>query len=260
MRADKFFAEKFGSRTKAQDALLRGLVLCNGKPVSPKDDLLGSEIFEFVPQEKSFVSNGGFKLERGLTCFNASVNGSVAADLGASTGGFCDCLMQHGAKRVYCVDVGESLLDGRLARDPRVIIMDGTNARSLTKDNFSEQIDVVTADLSFISLRLILPAVHSILGDGGCAFVLFKPQFECEGEGLGKSGILPTFRHRKLLKDFYAFVRNLGFSVIDIVNAPIRPKKNVEYVLFLKKGGSSIAEGEFLDRAAHFERGGPITV
>lgn len=254
MRADKFFSEKFGSRTKAQQALLRGLVLRNGLPVSPKDDVSGDEAFVFLSEEVGFVSNGGFKLERALSCFRASVEGVVAADLGASTGGFCDCLLQHGAKKVYCVDVGKSQLDPRLASDPRVIVMDETNARYLSCASFPEKIDVVTADLSFISLRLILPALSSVLCEEGRAFVLFKPQFECGGMGLGKSGILPVRLHAELLSDFYDFAVGLGLSVRDIVNAPIRPKKNVEYVIFLDRGGFSVGRGRFLELSADLDR------
>ncbi len=254
MRADKFFSAKFGSRTKAQQALSRGLVLCYGKVLSPKDDIDGDEVFEFLTEELYFVSNGGYKLERGLACFHTSIEGAVAADLGASTGGFCDCLLRRGAKKVYCVDVGMSQLDEKLFRDPRVVVMDETNARFLSSESFPEQIDVVTADLSFISLKLIMPSVSSILADGGRAFVLFKPQFECGGKGLGKSGILPLRNHAKLLKEFYTFSVEMGLSIEDIVNAPLRPKKNVEYVLSLKKGGASISEWDFISRSADFER------
>ncbi len=252
MRADKFFAEKYGSRTKAQQALLKGLVLRNGTPISPKSDVNDGMEFTFLAEEKTFVSNGGYKLERAISCFHTSVEGVVAADLGASTGGFCDCLLQHGARKVYCVDVGKNQLDPALLSDPRIAVMDETNARYLTRESFPEEIDVVTADLSFISLRLILPAVGKILGEGGRAYVLFKPQFECEGKGLGKSGILPTHNHAALLKEFYAFLTQLNFSVVDAVNAPIRPQKNVEYVISLQKGGKSLSCREFLDRCSDF--------
>ena len=253
MRADKFFAEKFGSRTKAQQALQRGLVLCGGKPVSPKDDVSSDEEFVFLGRAE-FVSLGGDKLERGLACFHESVEEAICVDLGSSTGGFCDCLLRRGAKKVYCVDVGTSQLAKELAADPRVVVMDETNARYLTRAQFEERIDVVTADLSFISLRLVLPAVFDILGEGGRAFLLFKPQFECGGKGLGKSGILPVSLHKKLLKEFYAFALGMGFSVRDIVNAPVRPKKNLEYVFCLQKGGNSLSEADFLSRAGDFAR------
>ncbi len=254
MRADKFFADKYGSRTKAQQVLMRGLILCRGVPVSPKDDISGEEEFEFLSGGISFVSNGGFKLERGLSCFHESVEGAVAIDLGTSNGGFCDCLLKRGASRVYCVDVGKNQLDGSLRGDPRIVVMDGTNARYLLRSDFREEIGVITADLSFISLRLILPVMGEILSDGGRAFVLFKPQFECEGKGLGKNGILPVRCHEKYLKDFYAFATGLGFAVVDAVNAPVRPKKNIEYLLFLQKGGKSVSLSGFMARCSDFNR------
>lgn len=124
MRADKYFAEKFGSRTKAKEALLRGCVLRDGKPVSPADDVTPGQAFTFVG-ENGFVSNGGSKLERGLSVFGEEVKGDVYIDLGASTGGFTDCLLRRDARRVYCVDVGESQLHGSIASDPRVVVKIG---------------------------------------------------------------------------------------------------------------------------------------
>ncbi len=248
MRADKFFAEKFGSRTKARHALESGLVLRKGAALSPSDEVNEGETFEFREEER-FVSEGGYKLERGLETFSASVEGLVFADLGASTGGFCDCLLRRGAKRVYCVDVGKGLLDPRLAGDKRVTVMDGVNARYLTPDDFPEPLGGVVSDLSFISLRLILPAVRGLLQAGGRAFVLFKPQFECGGRGLGKSGILPRRLHGELLASFYDFSSALSLAPVGIVPAPLRPKKNVEYVVALEKDGTPLPRGEFLSRA-----------
>lgn len=249
MRADKFFAEKFGSRTKASVALARGLVVRNGKILKPSDDVSERDDFIFREAEEHFVSEGGYKLSRGLRAFGESVEGGVFADLGASTGGFTDCLLQSGAKRVYCVDVGESLLDKSLAGDPRVVAMENTNARYLKRGNFPEHLDGVVSDLSFISLRLVLPAVKDLLEKDGRAFVLFKPQFECNGKNLGKSGILPRARHKQLLKDFYAFACAMSLAPENIVNAPVKPKKNVEYVVFLRKEGVPVPESDFLDRA-----------
>ncbi len=248
MRADKYFAERFGSRTKAKEALEAGRVLADGKPLSPSDEVGEGRVFTVLDGE-DFVSNGGRKLERGLDVFCADVAGKVFADLGASTGGFTDCLLRRGAERVFCVDVGENLLDGRIARDPRVAVMDHTNARYLTRESFPVPIDGVVSDLSFISLRLVLPAVRSILSAGGQAFVLFKPQFECNGKGLGKSGILPVRYHRELLSQFYDFCCGLALSPQGIVNAPVFPKKNIEYVVFLEREGTPIGKEDFLRRA-----------
>ncbi len=173
------------------------------------------------------------------------------ADLGASTGGFTDCLLQGGAARVYCVDVGKCQLDGSLIETGKVVVMDETNARYLSASDFPEPIDGVVADLSFISLRLVMPAIFAILREGGEAFLLFKPQFECEGKGIGKSGILPTSRHAALLRKFYADACACGLSPQGIVNAPLRPAKNVEYIVRLVKGGQAAAEAKFLNGAAH---------
>lgn len=252
MRADKFFSDQFGSRTKAKEALERGLVLRDGKALSPKSDVSQDDRFDFIQPDQVFVSNGGYKLARGLDVFEESVEGRVFADLGASTGGFTDCLLQRGAKRVYCVDVGESQLDASLSASGRVVVMDRTNARFLTKDSFPEPIGGVVSDLSFISLRLILPAVAELLADGGKAIVLFKPQFECEGIGLGKSGILPLSRHAALLRKFYAFALSLGLAPRNVVNAPLREKKNIEYVVMLEKGGTPLKEFDFLRRSENF--------
>ena len=129
MRADKFFSERFGSRTKAAEALKQGLVLRDGKPLSPDSEVSEGDAFEFLSPEEQFVSNGGFKLARGLDVFQEDVSGKAYCDLGASTGGFTDCLLQRGAKAVVCVDVGESLLAPSLASDPRATVLDNTHAR-----------------------------------------------------------------------------------------------------------------------------------
>lgn len=249
MRADKFFAEKFGSRTKAKAALEKGLVLRFGKLVSPTDSVNETDNFIFLSAE-SYVSGGGKKLARGLDVFGESVEGIVFADLGASTGGFTDCLLKRGAKRVYCIDVGESQLDPSISGDERVVVMDKTNARYLIPEDFPERIGGVVSDLSFISLKLVLPAIEKILPPDGNAFVLFKPQFECGGIGLGKSGILPQKFHKELLRDFYGFCVSQGLTPQNAVNAPLRERKNVEYVIYLKKGAQPIPEWEFIHKTS----------
>lgn len=250
MRADKFLAEKYGSRSKAAEALKRGLVLCNAKPLSPDSNLDGLEALTFISPDEYYVSNGGYKLARGLDVFGEEVTGLVVADLGASTGGFCDCLLQRGAKRVYCVDVGERQLAPSIAEDARVVVMDKTNARYLTAQSFSERIDCVVSDLSFISLKLVLPAISGLLPPEGKAFLLFKPQFECEREGIGKNGIVPLKRHISLLDSFYDCANGYSLAPRGIVNAPVREKKNVEYVVFLQKNAKPLEKTEFLRRSS----------
>ena len=251
MRADKFLSERFGSRSKAKEALCAGRVLLHGKPLAP-DSELSSEEGLTVLEGPAFVSVGAKKLDRALNLFPVPVAGRTFAALGASTGGFTDVLLRFGASRVYAVDVGKGQLDPVIASDPRVVIMDGINARYLQPMDFPERLDGIVSDLSFISLRLVLPAVHGLLGDGASALVLFKPQFECGGKGLGKSGILPRSHHGALLADFYDFCVNLGLAPQGIVNAPLVPSKNIEYVVWLKKGTSALAKSRFLASAGKF--------
>lgn len=231
MRADKFFAEKFGSRTKSAEAIENGLVLINGKKIKPKDEISGEEVITFVESEERFVSNGGYKLSKALKTFNLSVKNMVFADIGASTGGFTDCLLQNGVKKVYAIDVGESLLHESLQNDQRIVKMENVNARYLTSSSFTETVDGVTIDVSFISLKLILPAIKEILSPNGVAFLLIKPQFECEKKNIGKSGIVHPSAHAKIVKGIVEFCINVGLYPVAIVNAPIRKGKNIEYVL-----------------------------
>ena len=234
MRADKYFAEHFGSRTKAAEALERGLVLINGKPVKPKTEIKETDVFTFVEATELFVSNGGYKLDRALKAFEFDCKGMTFVDIGASTGGFTDCLLQNGAQKVYTVDVGESLLHESLQNDARIIQMENTNARYLKKSDFPEEIDGVVTDVSFISLRLIFPTIKEILKSDGSAFVLIKPQFECENKHIGKSGIVATSAHAGIVEKVLGYLSENGLYPHGIVNAPVRKGKNIEYVLYCK--------------------------
>ena len=244
MRADKFFAENFGSRTKSAEAIENGLVLVNGKRIKPKDEIIGDEEVVYIKSEESFVSNGGYKLSKALKTFDFSVENTVFADIGASTGGFTDCLLQNGVKKVYAVDVGESLLHSSLQNHPQIVKMENVNARYLKNSDFLDPIDGVSIDVSFISLKLILPAIKEILTPNGVAFLLIKPQFECEKKNIGKSGIVHPSAHSKIVKGIVEFCIQLGLYPFAIVNAPIRKGKNIEYVLQVRpydKGAVSIS-------------------
>ena len=234
MRADKFFAEKFGSRTKAAEALERGWIAKDGKPLRPKDEIASEDGIKISVPEEKYVSNGGYKLARALKEFSYDCSGKIFADIGASTGGFTDCLLQHGAAKVYAVDVGESLLHPSLREKNNVISLENINARYLTKENFSDTIEGVTADVSFISLRLILPVVKSVLAPNGVAFVLVKPQFECEKRNVGKGGIVRAAEHPSVVKRVLSYCGDNALYPFGIVNAPVRKGKNLEYVLYLK--------------------------
>jgi 23S rRNA (cytidine1920-2'-O)/16S rRNA (cytidine1409-2'-O)-methyltransferase len=234
MRADKFFADQFGSRTKAAEAIERGLVLVNGKPIKAKTEIKETDVISFVKAEELFVSNGGYKLDRAIKTFDFDCRGKVFADIGASTCGFTDCLLQYGVKKVYAIDVGESLLHESLLANERIVQMENTNARYLTKSDFSDILDGVVTDVSFISLRLIFPVIKAILKEDGDAFVLIKPQFECEKKHIGKSGIVATSAHAEIVKKVLKYLAESELYPHGIINAPIRKGKNIEYILHIR--------------------------
>ncbi|MBR2903685.1 MAG: TlyA family RNA methyltransferase [Clostridia bacterium] len=236
MRADKYFAEKFGSRTKAAKAAETGLILVNGRPIKPNDEIKEGQEIVFLQPSLRYVSDGGYKLERAITSFDFSCKDKVFVDIGASTGGFTDCLLQNGAKKVYAVDVGTSQLCDQLRDDVRVVVMENTNARYLRKEDFSDEIDGIVTDVSFISLRLIFPIMADILPVGGEAVALIKPQFECENKNIGKSGIVRLDAHPKIVEKVLEGAVENGLNPVTITYAPIRKGKNVEYVVHLKKG------------------------
>ncbi|MDE7379479.1 MAG: TlyA family RNA methyltransferase [Clostridia bacterium] len=235
-------AEKFGSRTKAADAIERGLVKVDGKAVAPSFDIKSGEDIQILQDEESFVSNGGYKLHKALRDFNFSVEEKIYADIGASNGGFTDCLFQNGAKKVYCIDVGESQLDKSLL-DKNVVIIDNFNARNLNKEIFNDKLDGAVIDVSFISLTYILPNVYNVLEDGAYVIALIKPQFECESKSVGKNGIVKDSAvHKKIITKIVKFCDELGFSTLNLTNAPIKPGKNIEYLVLLQKHGKQTTE------------------
>ena len=227
MRLDKYLAGKgFSSRTRAARAVERGLVLVNGKRAKVSLEISATDVVEILPEEVSFVSEGGFKLYKALLDFSEKVEGLVFADLA----------------HVYAVDVGESQLDESLVSDSRVSVMDRVNARYLTAADFPQRIDGVTADLSFISLTYIFPVIADILPEGGKAFVLVKPQFECGGKGQDKHGIVKDKRiHEEVIARLCAAAEELRLAPVKLTNAPLRERKNTEYVLCLKKGAEPSA-------------------
>lgn len=240
MRADKFFAEKFGSRTKAANAINKGLVLVNGKTIVPSNDVSESDTIEFIVADESFVSAGGFKLSKALKEFGFSAKDKVFADIGASTGGFTDCLIQNGARKVYCIDVGESQLDKSLLSDKTVVI-DNFNARNLNMQLFNENLDGVVIDVSFISLTYILKQVSDVIGEGACVIALIKPQFECENRNIGKNGIVKDKKaHEKAILKVYDYGLQCNLVPQKITNAPIIQGKNMEYLMLFRKNSGDI--------------------
>ncbi|MDE6585694.1 MAG: TlyA family RNA methyltransferase [Clostridia bacterium] len=240
MRIDKFLAEKFGSRTKAATAVNKGLIFVNGKPVSSAYEVKDTDEINIVQAEESFVSVGGYKLSKAIKDFGFVARGKVFADIGASTGGFTDCLLQNGAKKVYCIDVGESQLDASL-KDKNVVIIDGFNARNLHSGLFNEPLDGVVIDVSFISLTYLLGAVADILNESASVLALIKPQFECESRAVGKNGIVREEKTRiKIIEKICKFSESVGLAPQKLSRAPVVKGKNIEYVILLEKNAMPI--------------------
>lgn len=239
MRLDLYLVDKgyFPSRKKAQEAIGRGDVYLNDeKAIKASKNVGESECVKIVESGDRFVSNGGYKLYKAIKDFNFSPTGLVFADIGASNGGFTDCLLKFGAKKVIAIDVGESQLDKTLATDSRIVIKDNFNARYLTSDSIGGEVDGVTADVSFISLTYVLKNVADVLKPSGVALLLIKPQFELNAAALNKSGVVRSLALRKTaVKKVYDSALSVGLKPVDFTVAPIRDKKNVEYVIMLKK-------------------------
>lgn len=240
MRLDVCLVENgfFPSRNKAREAIDEGRVIKGGKILKASFEVDNLDGIEIIPLESKFVSNGGYKLEKGIKDFNLSIDGMTFIDVGASNGGFTDCLLFNGASFVYALDVGESQLDISLKNDKRVKVIDNYNARNLNlKVLDNREMDGATCDVSFISLKYVLKPIYDILKDDGILISLIKPQFECGKSALDKNGIVKDKRdHFEAVASLYDFAVNIGYSILDFTNAPIKEKKNVEYLFLLKKG------------------------
>ncbi|MEE9399543.1 MAG: TlyA family RNA methyltransferase [Dehalococcoidales bacterium] len=222
------------SRAKAQALIMAGEVVVNGKTIIKSGTLVSEEAEITVLKPPPFVSRGGIKLEYALDQFQLGVSGKVAADIGASTGGFTDCLLQRGATRVYAVDVGYGQLDYRLRQDSRVIVMERVNARYPIP--LPEKADLVTMDLSFISVKKVIPSVAELLKDNGHMVVLIKPQFEARRAEVGKGGVIkePDI-HATVLGRFITWVVEHNFRLKGLVASPIPGASgNKEFFLLLK--------------------------
>ncbi len=244
------------SRQKAQALIMAGQVYVNGQKETKAGAPVGEEAaVEVRGKALPYVSRGGLKLEKAIALWPISLSGAVCADIGASTGGFTDCMLQNGAKLVYAVDVGYNQLDYRLRTHPQVVCMERTNARYLTREQIPEALDFFSVDVSFISLSLILPALGPLLRDGGQGVCLVKPQFEAGKEKVGKKGVVrdPAV-HREVLERFLDHAAQAGFTVKDITFSPIRgPEGNIEYLGYLEKGAGHAYGGDLaaLVEASH---------
>lgn len=217
---------------------MAGEVLVSGQRETKSGRLVPEDIpIEIRADPHPFVSRGGFKLKKALSSFRVDVAGTVALDVGASTGGFTDCLLKSGANRVYAVDVGYGQLAWSLRRDPRVVVRERVNARYLGPEDVPEPVDVITVDVSFISLAKVLPALKQRLRDGGDILALVKPQFEAGPERVGRGGIVrdPAV-HREVLGRVCVEAVSLGLEVLGLTHSPVKGDKgNMEFFVHLRK-------------------------
>ena len=232
------------SREKAKAMIMSGVVFVNGQ----REDKAGSTFdekaaatIEIHGSTLRYVSRGGLKLEKAVEQFGFSLKDKTCMDVGASTGGFTDCMLQNGAKKVFAIDVGRGQLDWKLRSDARVVCLERTNARYLSTEQIPETLDFASIDVSFISLKLIFPALYTLLCEGGEVACLIKPQFEAGREKVGKKGVIrdPAV-HLEVLENFLRHAKENSFTVLGITYSPIRgPEGNIEYLGYLKKGGEA---------------------
>ncbi|SMC85422.1 TlyA family RNA methyltransferase [Papillibacter cinnamivorans] len=248
------------SRERARSTIMSGLVYVNGQ----KSDKPGTLVSETAQVEVRgnpipFVSRGGLKLQKALDYFGVDPKGLTAIDVGASTGGFTDCLLKRGAEKVFAVDVGYGQLAWSVRTDPRVVPMERTNIRYLTPGALGGAPDLAVIDVSFISLRLVLPVAAKLLKPGGHALCLIKPQFEAGKEKVGKKGVVRDPEvHLEVLEGFLKNASEAGFSVLGITHSPIRgPEGNIEYLGYLSLGSGEPFAGDLkaLVRQSHDETG-----
>ncbi len=244
MRLDVYLVQKkyFDSRTKARQAIERGEIYLAGKAVyKPAFEIDETSLNDVeIIAKSSFVSLGGYKMEKALNDFNYSVKDFIVADIGASTGGFTDCLIQRGAKKVYAVDLNDGLLHDKLKKDDRIISVI-KNARQLEKKDFDEKIDLLVADLSFISISYVLEIFSKLLDDESCAIILIKPQFETGERKKFKNGIIRDEKlHRDICQRIFNECKNLNLIPINYTKAPEVDDKNLEFLVLLEKNSKKI--------------------
>ena len=234
------------SREKAKAVIMSGNVFVDGQ----REDKAGTTFPETVSIEVKghtlpYVSRGGLKLEKAMKQFDVTMQDKVCTDVGASTGGFTDCMLQNGAKKVFAIDVGRGQLAWKLRQDGRVVCMEKTNIRYVTPEDLGEAIDFSSIDVSFISLTKVLEPIQNYLKENGEIVALIKPQFEAGREKVGKKGVVrEKSTHHEVIRMIVSYAESIGLSVLDIEYSPIKgPEGNIEYLIHLKKDGKgSIAE------------------
>ena len=233
------------SREKAKAMIMEGIVFVDGQ----REDKAGATFAADAPIEirgntLRYVSRGGLKLEKAMKNFGISLEGKICMDIGASTGGFTDCMLQNGAKKVYAVDVGYGQFAWKLRQDARVVCMEKTNIRYVTPENIADVLDFASVDVSFISLTKVLGPAKALLSESGEMVCLIKPQFEAGREKVGKKGVVrDPVVHREVIERVLAYSRELGFTVRNLEFSPIKgPEGNIEYLVYLQKGSNGSQE------------------
>ncbi len=240
-RIDELLVDKgfFETREKAKRAIISGIVYIEGLQKIKPGNKVDIDVNIIVKNEKEifpYVSRGGLKLKRALEEFKIIVKDKIALDIGASTGGFTDCLLQNGAKKVYAVDVGYGQLDWKLRKDPRVIVRERINARYLSKEVVKDEVDIITIDVSFISITKILPNAVSFLREKGDIIALIKPQFEVGKEDVGRGVVRDPDIHKKVLHKVIKTLNDSTIYLYGLTWSPIKgPKGNIEFLAWLKK-------------------------
>ena len=229
---EQMYAE---TRSKAQAIIMAGLVYVNGQKADKAGMSFDADtaVIEVRGQACPYVSRGGLKLEKALRDFGVDPTGFVCSDSGCSTGGFTDCLLQQGASKVFAIDVGYGELNWKIRNDPRVVVMERTNIRYVTPEDIGEPLDLSVIDVSFISLRIVLPAIKNLLKEKqGQVLCLIKPQFEAGRENVGKNGVVrdPAV-HKEVLDSIVALAKELGFTILGLTFSPVKgPAGNIEFL------------------------------
>ncbi|MBR2869559.1 MAG: TlyA family RNA methyltransferase [Clostridia bacterium] len=226
------------TREKAKALIMAGSVYVNGqKALKGGATVKDTDVIEVRGAVNPYVSRGGLKLHKAVSSFGLELKDCICMDIGASTGGFTDCMLQNGASKVYSIDVGYGQLAWKLRCDERVINLERTNFRYVTREQVPDEIDFASVDVSFISLKLILPVMHTLLRDGGRSVCLIKPQFEAGKENIGKKGVVRDKSvHADVIAMITEFAAENGFAVLDVDFSPIKgPEGNIEYLMFIEK-------------------------
>ena len=252
IRLDQYLVQHglIQSRERAKAMIMSGVVFVNEQKVDKAGEMIKEDAkVEVRGHDIGYVSRGGLKLEKAMQCFPLTPKGKVCMDIGASTGGFTDCMLQNGAVKVYAVDVGYGQLAWKLRSDERVVNMERTNVRYLEAESLGELVDAATIDVAFISLDKVLPAVHKLLKPTGFVIALVKPQFEAGKENVGKKGVVRDPKvHADVIKKVVAFAKEEGFGIAGLDFSPIKgPEGNIEYLLHLTLGDDNAVSETMID-------------